>query len=103
MPKIPGATIAINGNDYTVAALTLDQIKALRPQLEKLRVLVGVPADDDIAAIVEVVSAALSRNYSDEEAAKACSGLDLANLRPVIQAVMGVSGLVATGAPTGEA
>ena len=93
---IPGVTIQMGGNEWTVPPLTLGQLRKLEG---KIRSMINIGADglgiteEQADTIAEVVAAALSRNYPDMTTDKVLNLIDLGNARQVINAVMGGSGL----------
>lgn len=91
---IPGTKIQMGGNDFLVPPLTLGQLRRLQPKIKLIGSLSGADVgDDQVDAIGEIVSAALSRNYPDMTPERVLDLLDLGNARDVISAVLGASGL----------
>ena len=93
---IPGVTIQMGGNEWTVPPLTLGQLRKLN---DKIASMISIGNDDvgitqeQADTIGEVVAAALSRNYPDMTIEKVLDLIDLGNARDVISAVLGGSGL----------
>jgi hypothetical protein len=97
---IDGVSIRMGGRDWIVPALTFGQIKRLRGRLEILPTEPGVLSGAQIDAIIDVVHAALARNYPAVTVDEVGEHLlDLGNMATVIKAIMTGSGLV----PSGEA
>jgi hypothetical protein len=97
---IPGITIAMGGRDWIVPPLTLGQLRRLGPQLERIaNDLQASMGEAAISAVVDIVTAALSRNYPEITAAQVEELLDLGNSPAVVRAVLTGSGLK----PAGEA
>src|SRR5271157_4435277 len=94
---IPGITIAMGGNDWVVPPLTLGQLRRLMPVVDKITVGADM-GDEAIAAVSEIVAAALSRNYPDMTPQRVEDLLDLGNARWVVSAVLTGSGLKPAGA-----
>ena|SRR5271167_1660400 len=97
---IPGITIAMGGRDWVVPPLTLGQLRRLGPQLERIT---NDPnpgmGDAAIGALVDIVAAALGRNYPDMMPDEVENLVDLGNAGAVLRAVLTGSGLK----PAGEA
>lgn len=99
-PQIEGAKVSMGGKDWVIPALSLGQVKRLQGKLAALGKKGGtelLQATDDV---VEVVHAALSRNYPNIKPEDVSDMLDLRNMGPAVQAVMGQSGLVEKGETT---
>jgi hypothetical protein len=97
MPReelIDGVEISMGGKKWTVPPLTLKQVKKFQPILEGLGNLDEANALAQSDALVEVIHAAIARNYPEVIRDEIDELLDLGNLMPVVQAVMGVSGLL---------
>jgi hypothetical protein len=91
-----GIKIQMGGVEYMVPPLTLGQLRRLDPKIKSMR---NVSSDgrvitaEQIDAIGEIVSTALSRNYPDMTAEKVLDLIDVANVSEVFYAVMTGSGL----------
>ena len=94
---IDGINIKMAGKEYVVPPLNFKQLRELKPQIESLNGIAGAPDDVQIGAVIQIVLAALSRNYPDLTQDDIETMIDLSNLKTVIGAIMGVSGLVASG------
>lgn len=104
-PRFEGEEISLGGDKYVVPALSLRQIRELAPKLDKLDAEgAGLPQAEQIGAVVDVMHAALSRNYPDMTKEQLLDLIDLGNMGAMIKAAMRTSGLaekkVAAGAPT---
>lgn len=94
IPRFEGEIVNLGGTDYTVPPLSLRQVKRLATQLDKLDPDVkGVPAAEQIDATIEVMHAALSRNYPDLTREQLEDLIDLGNMTAIIKAAMRTSGL----------
>lgn len=99
---IPGVAITMAGREWVVPPLTLGQLRRLMPKVRQLSEIGAQMGEAQIGVLVEIVAAALQRNYP-EIAAEAVEGLlDLGNAAAVLNAVLTGSGLT-PGAPPGEA
>jgi hypothetical protein len=101
-PRFEGEEIELGGEKYVVPALSLRQIRELAPKLDKLDSGSGMPQEDQIGAVVDVLHAALSRNYPEMKKDELLDLIDLGNMSALIKAAMRTSGLekkVATGSP----
>lgn len=100
---IPGVTITMGGREWVVPPLTLGQLRRLLPKVRQLSEIGAQMGEAQIGVLVEIVAAALQRNYP-EIAAEAVEGLlDLGNAAAVLNAVLTGSGLTPRAPPPGEA
>jgi hypothetical protein len=90
---IDGVTVRMGGRDWIVAPLTLGQLRRLWPRVQRLGEVGAGMGDEDIASLVELVTAALRRNYPDMTSEKVADLLDLGNAGMVLNAVLTGSGL----------
>lgn len=103
LPLIDGVAIRMGGRDWIVPPLTLGQMKRLLPKLRILRDgLVDADAED-IDTVIELVAAALQRNYPEMTAAQVEDLVDMGNSRHVITAILTGSGLRSAGEGEAEA
>src|SRR5271156_922099 len=100
---IPGVTIAMGGRDWLVPPLTLGQLRRLMPKVRQLTEIGASMGETQISVLVEIVAAALQRNYPEATADMVENLLDLGNASAVLNAVLTGSGLKPGGAPMGEA
>jgi hypothetical protein len=100
---IPGVTVAMGGQEWTVPPLTLGQLRRLMPKLRLLTEIGASMGEEQIGVLVDIVAAALQRNYPEATAETVENLLDLANAGPVLNAVLTGSGLKPRGTPLGEA
>ena len=90
---IPGVTITMGGQEWTVPPLTLGQLRLLMPKVRELSDVNTQMGESQIGILVEIVSVALQRNYPGITADTVESLLDLGNAAPVLSAVLTGSGL----------
>lgn len=90
---IDGVAVRMNGRDWIVAPLTLGQLRRLWPQVQRLGEVGAGMGEDEITAMVDLVTAALQRNYPDLTPEKVADLLDLGNAGAVLNAVLIGSGL----------
>ena len=100
---IPGVTVAMAGREWTVPPLTLGQLRRLMPKLRQLTVIGAGMDEAQLGIVVEVVAAALSRNYPDLGVERVEELLDLGNAAQVVTAVLTGSGLQPEEPRAGEA
>jgi hypothetical protein len=100
---IPGVAVEMNGEEWVVPPLTLGQLRRLMPKLRQLTQIGAAMGEEQIAVLVEIVSAALQRNYPDLTSEDVERLLDLGNASRVLNAVLTGSGLRPGGPPVGEA
>ena len=96
---IPGVTVSMGGNDWVVPPLTMGQLRRLLPQVKKLAAIGATMDEDEIQILLEVVAAALQRNYPDMCPDRVADLVDLGNAQQVVVAILAGSGL----RPVGEA
>ena len=100
---LPGVTIAMGGRDWLVPPLTLGQLRRLMPKVRQLSEIGGSMGDAQISVLVEIVAAALQRNYPEATAEMVENLLDLGNASAVLNAVLTGSGLKLRDSRLGEA
>ena len=100
---IPGIVIEMGGRDWTVPPLTLGQLRQLMPKVRQLSTIGSEMGEEQIDILVEIVTAALQRNYPDTASESVAQLLDLGNAGAVLNAVLTGSGLrPGAGAPGEE-
>ena len=100
---IPGVTITMGGRDWLVPPLTLGQLRRLMPRVRQLTEIDASMSEVQIGVLVEIVAAALQRNYPDATAEMVENLLDLGNAGTVLNAVLTGSGLRLRERRLGEA
>jgi hypothetical protein len=100
---IPGVTITLGGRDWLVPPLTLGQLRRLMPRVRQLTEIDASMGEVQIGILVEIVTAALQRNYPDAAADMVENLLDLGNAGTVLNAVLTGSGLRLREGRLGEA
>jgi hypothetical protein len=87
---IPGITIAMGSRDWLVPPLTLGQLFKFMPRVQELTTTspVGALGSEQLAVLVEIVTAALQRNYPEITADEVANLLDLGNARAVLAATL---------------
>ena len=90
---IPGVTVTMGGRDWLVPPLTLGQLRGLMPRVRQLTEIDASMSEVQIGVLIEIVAAALQRNYPDATAEKVENLLDLGNASTVLNAVLTGSGL----------
>jgi hypothetical protein len=94
-PRFEGEVVNLGGDEYVVPALSLRQVQKYAPFLNKLESeITGMPEAAQMDEIVNVMLAALSRNYPEMTKEQLLDLVDLGNMRSVLKAVMRISGLV---------
>ncbi|MFZ5658770.1 MAG: hypothetical protein ACOY5C_02810 [Pseudomonadota bacterium] len=90
---IDGIRITMGGQEYTVPPLNFKALRQYKAPIEGLKGLNPMAmADADLTLMVEIVHAALVRNYPDLRVEDVEDLLDLANAPIVLPAVFAVSG-----------
>ncbi|MGH7044932.1 MAG: hypothetical protein ACREE2_00910 [Stellaceae bacterium] len=100
---IPGVMVAMGGQQWTIPPLTLGQLRRLMPKVRKLTEIGAQMGETQIIVLVEIVTAALQRNYPDMTVETVEGLLDLGNAGTVLNAVLTGSGLRTRELPPGEA
>jgi hypothetical protein len=100
---IPGVAVAMGGQDWIVPPLTLGQLRRLMPQVRQLTEIGASMGEVQINVLIDIVTAALQRNYPETTPDKVENLLDLGNASAVLNAVLTGSGLKPGGAAMGEA
>jgi hypothetical protein len=99
---IPGITVVMGGQQWTVPPLTLGQLRRLMPKVRQLTEIGAQMGETQIGVLTEIVAAALQRNYPDMTAETVENLLDLGNAGAVLNAVLTGSGLRAQERSPGE-
>jgi hypothetical protein len=95
---IDGVTIKAGGKDWIVPPLTLKMVKKFAPVMGRIATFTDpVQSVEVMDAMMELIHAAFVRNYPDLTTEAVEDMVDLGNLLTIIQAIMGISGLVASG------
>lgn len=97
---IEGVAIKIGVKEYIIPALNFKQIRTLMPKIQKLSAVGATMSDEQMDDVFTVIQAAVSRNYPEINKDFLEDNIDMNNVRPIINAIMGQSGLVKT---SGEA
>jgi hypothetical protein len=100
---IPGIMVAMGGQQWTVPPLTLGQLRRLMPKVQQLTEIGSQMGEEQIGTLIEIVAAALQRNYPDISVEIVENLLDLGNAGAVLNAVLTGSGLRPRERSLGEA
>src|SRR6476660_9687567 len=100
---IPGVAVAMGGQDWMVPPLTLGQLRRLMPKVRQLTEIGASMGEAQIAVLVDIVTAALQRNYPEMTPGKVENVIDLGNASAVLNAVLTGSGLKHGITAVGEA
>ena len=100
---IPGVVVAMGGRDWLVPPLTLGELRRLMPKVRQLTEIGASMGEAQIVVLVEIVTAALQRNYPDVTLEEVENLLDLGNAASVLNAVLTGSGLKVSETSMGEA
>ena len=100
---IPGVAVAMGGQDWIVPPLTLGQLRRLMPKVRQLTEIGAAMGEAQISVLIDIVTAALQRNYPETTPDRVEDLLDLGNASAVLNAVLTGSGLKPSGAAMGEA
>jgi hypothetical protein len=94
---IDGITVKMGGKEWVVPPLTLKQLRKLEPKLAGLNQGMSPTDMKGLDDVVEILHAALSRNYPELTSDEVEDLVDMGNFLQAIQAVMGISGLKKSG------
>jgi hypothetical protein len=87
---IPGTVVALGGEEFVVPPLSLMQVSAFLPRIRQIASLDPTQMGDaQLKTLIEVVTAALQRNYPELTKEKVEDILDLGNALPVLNAILG--------------
>lgn len=100
---IPGVPVRMGGQDWLIPPLTLGQLRRLMPKVRQLTETGASMGESQIGVLVEIVAAAMQRNYPDMTVDIVENLLDLSNASHVLNAVLTGSGLKPGGTLLGEA
>lgn len=95
---IPGVIIEMGGTDYTVPPLNFAAVKKVAAKLPSLKDMKGgLPDNEQIDTMVEIIHLAMKRNYPEITADELIELLDMGNVMRVIEAIMSGSGFTQQG------
>lgn len=94
---IDGVKINMGGTEYIVPPLSFKQLRNLLPKMALLTKMGNVPDLKHMDIVTEIVFAALSRNYPELTLELVGDLLDLGNMKLILPAIIGTSGLVSSG------
>src|ERR1700757_3732335 len=100
---VPGVAVAMGGQDWIVPPLTLGQLRRLMPKVRQLTEIGASMGEVQINVLIDIVTAALQRNYPETTPNNVENLLDLGNASAVLNAVLTGPGLKPGGAAMGEA
>lgn len=89
-----GEAIRIRGKEYIVPGLSLGQIERYADKIESISAGSGKLSKEMVEAVIEITHAAISRNYPEIKPEDIKDMLDMRNMKTVLEAVMGASGLI---------
>jgi hypothetical protein len=90
---IPGVKVSMGGKEFEVPPLTLGQLRRLMPKVRLLTEIDTSMGEEQIGILIELVTAALNRNYPDITAEQVENLLDLGNAQEVMSSILTGSGL----------
>ena len=95
-PRLEGAEIKLGTETLTAPPLSFKQLKQFGPKLASIGKIAVDMSAEAFDTVVDVVHAALSRNYPEIPREFVEDYLDMGNVQTTMAAVMGQSGLKAT-------
>lgn len=102
---IEGTSIKIGETIYVIPPMNLRLLKKYGGELAKMSSLKDTDNQtkfDAMAAVVPIVHECVKRNYPDVTLEMMEDMIDLANFRPIIEAIMGLSGISTTVSAEGS-
>ena len=99
VPKYEGVVIRLGGRDLTIPSLSVGQAKRLWPQILELDsgiTVQNLPQKHEQS--IEIILAAVNRNYPEITREQLEEWIDLGNIRRVLLVVSGQSGMRTGGA-----
>jgi len=90
---LDGVSIKLGNQEFIVPPLSLKSLRQLSDKLNSLQSLNGLPSNEQISVMVEVIHHAIRRNYPDLSQEALEDILDLGNIQMVFPAIMSASGL----------
>ncbi len=93
----------MGGENWLIPPLTLGQLRRLMPKVRQLTEIDSSMGESQIGVLVEIVAAALQRNYPEMTPETVENLLDLGNAGAVLNTVLTGSGLTLRNDPPGEA
>ena len=101
-PKFEGETVRLGDKEYVIPSLSVKQARRLWPTILKLNEgITEANLPEKYGLAVEVIHAALSRNYPDMTPAEVEDLVEIRNLRKLILIVSGQSGMNGPGLEPG--
>src|SRR5260370_39743283 len=100
---IPGVAVPMGGQDWIEPPLTRGQLRRLMPKVRQLTEIGASMGEAQTNVLIDIVTAALQRNYPETTPENVENLLDLGNASAVLNAVLTGSGLKPSGAAMGEA
>lgn len=92
---IPGKTLQLAGRDWVVPPINFAALKKHRALIAEMRAGSVELTDAQQDAMLDLIYLALRRNYPDITPEEVDDMIDLANMQPVFEAIMSVSGFEA--------
>jgi hypothetical protein len=87
---IPGTIVAMGGQDWEIPALSITHLRAFLPKIQQLSALgPNQIGDAQLTTLIEIVTAAMQRNYPELTTDKVEQLLDLKNAVTVLGAILG--------------
>lgn len=103
-PRFEGVPVGLGGITYTVPPLSLGALRRLWPRIQTLRSAEGGGATpDQLNVMLEVLHAAIARNYPELTLDELAELVDVRNVAAIADQVMSASGITAGKAGPGAA
>jgi hypothetical protein len=94
MALLDGIKVNVGGRELIIPPLNLRALRKLKEKIKLLEKMNTVPGEEEIDALLDIVTSAVQRNYPEITRDNLEDLVDLANLQEVVPAVLAASGLV---------
>jgi len=94
-----GEWVVLSGEEYKIPPLNFRSLRELQGKISSLNTGGGLPTAAQMTTVIEVVHAALKRNYPDITVEAIEDIVDVGNMMQVFTAVLQVSGMQRAAVP----
>jgi len=87
-----GVWVVMGAEEYRIPPLGFGALKGLQSRMSAIQGMTGLPNEDQMGVVAEIVVLAMQRNYPSITLEEVLDKLDLGNFRAVFDAVLATSG-----------
>jgi len=87
-----GVWVTMGAEEYRIPPLGFGALKELQSRMSSIQGMTGLPNEEQMSVVAEIVVLAMKRNYPDITLEEVLDKLDLGNFRAVFDAVLASSG-----------